>query len=150
MYKMVSQAYARAQSDRVLLKFISMALDLMEREAKLLGLDAEMRNHYEPPPDRSQVQPTVWSLLAKAEPTDLALAAPHNEPCPEWRLDRAGHRFDPGNVRLVGLAREIDQKRSDRVVENLWRRIEGLMQRSPNRTTLCCYTPAFFLQGNFS
>jgi hypothetical protein len=43
MYKMASQANKRAQSDRVLLKFISMALDLKEREANLLGLDAKTR-----------------------------------------------------------------------------------------------------------
>jgi hypothetical protein len=71
MHEMVSQAYERAQSDKVLLKFMSMALDLMEREAKLLGLDAEMRNHVEPPPNRSQVQPTIWNLLAQAPRTDL-------------------------------------------------------------------------------
>jgi hypothetical protein len=71
MHEMVSQAYERAQSDKVLLKFMSMALDLMEREAKLLGLDAEMRNHVEPPPNRSQVQPTIWNLLAKIGPSDL-------------------------------------------------------------------------------
>jgi hypothetical protein len=67
MYKMVSQAYERAQSDKVLLKFISMALDLIEREAKLLGLDAEMRNHVERPvsaPHRG----TVFDLLASVEP----------------------------------------------------------------------------------
>jgi hypothetical protein len=71
MYKMAMQAYERAQSDKVLLKFISMALALMEREAKLLVLDAEMRNRLERPPDRSQVQPTIWNYLAQAPPTDL-------------------------------------------------------------------------------
>ena len=71
MYKMANQACERAQSDKVLLGFISMALDLMEREAKLLGLDAEMRNQLESLPDRSQVQPTIWNLLAQAGPTDL-------------------------------------------------------------------------------
>ena len=40
---MASQANEWAQSDRVLLKFISMALDLTEREAKLLGLVAKTR-----------------------------------------------------------------------------------------------------------
>jgi hypothetical protein len=36
-----------------------MALDLMEREAKLLGLDAATRNRVERPLERTQVQPTV-------------------------------------------------------------------------------------------
>jgi hypothetical protein len=49
------QACERAQGDMVLLRFIGMALDLMEREAKLLGLDAETRNRTERPPERTQV-----------------------------------------------------------------------------------------------
>jgi hypothetical protein len=63
MYKMADQACERAQSDKVLLKFIGVALVLMEREAKLLGLDAETRNRMERPsnnrvqPGGSQVQP---------------------------------------------------------------------------------------------
>jgi hypothetical protein len=73
MYKMANQVCERAQSDKVLLKFIRMALELMEREAKLLGLDAKTRKHMEPTADRSQVQPTVWSFFAQAAPTDLAL-----------------------------------------------------------------------------
>jgi hypothetical protein len=76
MYKMANQACERAQSDKVLLEFISIALELMEREAKLLGLDAKNGNHPAPPgppPDSSQLQPTVWSLLAQAAPTDQAL-----------------------------------------------------------------------------
>jgi hypothetical protein len=48
------QACERAQGDMVLLRFIGMALDLMEREAKLLGL-AETRNRMERPPERTQV-----------------------------------------------------------------------------------------------
>jgi hypothetical protein len=36
-----------------------------------LGLDAEMRNRMERPPGRTQVQPTVWNLLAKVGPSDL-------------------------------------------------------------------------------
>ena len=74
MYKMANQACERAQSDKVLLNFIGMALGLMEREAKLLGLDAKIRNHPTPPappPDRSHVQPTIWNLLAQVGPTDL-------------------------------------------------------------------------------
>lgn len=71
MYKMANEACARAQSNKVLLKFIGMALDLMEREAKLLGLDAEMRNCMERLPERTQVQPTAWGLLAQTPPTDL-------------------------------------------------------------------------------
>ena len=48
----------------------------MEREAELLGLDAETRNRMERPsvtevrPSGNRVQPTVWNLLAQAEPTD--------------------------------------------------------------------------------
>jgi len=49
------QACERAQGDMVLLRFIGMALDLMEREAKLLGLDAETRNRMERAPERTQV-----------------------------------------------------------------------------------------------
>jgi hypothetical protein len=71
MYKMANQACERAQSDKILLSFIGMALDLMEREAKLLNLDAKTRNRIEPTPERSQVQPTIWNLLAQAPPTDL-------------------------------------------------------------------------------
>ena len=37
MYKMANQACERAQSDKVLLNFIGMALGLMEREARLSG-----------------------------------------------------------------------------------------------------------------
>jgi hypothetical protein len=44
-------------------------VNLMER-AKLLGLDAEVRNRMERP-EQSRVQPTVWSLLAQVPPTDL-------------------------------------------------------------------------------
>jgi hypothetical protein len=98
MYKMASQAYERAQSDKVLLKFMSMALDLMEREAKLLGLDAEVRNHVEPPSDRSQVQQTVWSLIAKAEPTDLETIRRIQEADPIEKLDHAKGVDDPGPV----------------------------------------------------
>jgi hypothetical protein len=47
-----------------------MALDLIERETKLLGLDAATRNRIEWP-DHSQVEPTVWNLLAQAPPTEL-------------------------------------------------------------------------------
>lgn len=64
MYKMADQACERAQSDGVLLKFINVALDLMEREAKLLSIDAEKRGHAEPC-SRWRVQPTVWNLLAQ-------------------------------------------------------------------------------------
>ena len=70
MYKMANQLYEQGQSGRALLNILGMMLDLMEREAKLLGLDAATRNRMERP-DRSQVQPTVWSLLAQAPPTDL-------------------------------------------------------------------------------
>jgi hypothetical protein len=55
----------------VLLNVLGMMRDLMEREAKLLGLDAKTRNHAEPPPDRSHVQPTIWNLLAQAPSIDL-------------------------------------------------------------------------------
>jgi hypothetical protein len=55
-----------------------MMLDLMEREARLLDLEAKLLDldaktwaYAEPPPDRSHVQPTIWSLLAQAGPTDL-------------------------------------------------------------------------------
>jgi hypothetical protein len=71
MYKMANQLYEQGQSNRGLLDILDMMLDLMEREAKLLGLDAETRSHAEPPPDRSHVQPTVWTILAQAPPTDL-------------------------------------------------------------------------------
>jgi hypothetical protein len=60
-----------AKSKHADVLFISIASDLMERETKLLGLDAETRNHVKLPPERSQVQPTVWSLLAKVGPSDL-------------------------------------------------------------------------------
>jgi hypothetical protein len=73
-----NQSCERAQSDKVLLKFIGMALDLMEREAKLLGLDAETRNRMkrrprgnQPQPGGNQIKPTIWSLLAQVAPTDL-------------------------------------------------------------------------------
>ena len=97
MYKMVGQACVRAQSDKVLLKFISMALDLMEREAKLLGLDAEMRNHVERP-ERSQVQPTIWSLLAQAEPTDLETLKQIQDLDPIEKPHHAKSADDPGPV----------------------------------------------------
>jgi hypothetical protein len=71
MYKMANQACERAHSDKILLNFIGMALQLMEREAKLLGLDAATRNRIERSPERSHVQPTVWNLLAQVGPTDL-------------------------------------------------------------------------------
>jgi hypothetical protein len=45
---MANQACERAQSDKVLLKFIGRALDLLEREAKLLGLGAAIRNRKAP------------------------------------------------------------------------------------------------------
>jgi hypothetical protein len=71
MYKMAVQLYERGQSDRVLLNVLGTMLDLMEREANLLGLDAKIRNRAEPPADRSHVQPTIWNHLAQAPPTDL-------------------------------------------------------------------------------
>ena len=55
----------------VLLNVLGMMRDLMEREAKLLCLDAKTRNHAEPPPDRRHVQPTIWNLLAQAPSIDL-------------------------------------------------------------------------------
>jgi hypothetical protein len=55
----------------VLLNSLGMMRDLIEREAKLLGLDAKTPNHAEPPPDRSHVRPTIWNLLAQAPPTGL-------------------------------------------------------------------------------
>jgi hypothetical protein len=70
MYKMANQACERAQSDKVLLNFIGMALRLMEREAKLLGLD-EAQKRIERSPERTQVQPTTWGLFAQAPPTHL-------------------------------------------------------------------------------
>jgi predicted transcriptional regulator len=71
MYKMANEACERAQSDKILLKFIITAVHVMERQAKLLGLDAAMRNRKEPSPDLSHVQPTIWNVLAQAGPTDL-------------------------------------------------------------------------------
>jgi len=70
MYKMANQLYEQGQSGRALLNILGMMLDLMEREAKLLGLDAATRNRIERP-DRIQVQPTLWNLLAQAGPTDV-------------------------------------------------------------------------------
>jgi hypothetical protein len=98
MHEMASQAYEQARSDKARLKVISMALGLMEREAKLLGLDAEMRNHHKPPPDRSQVQPTVWSLIAKAEPTDLETLKRIQELDPIEKPHYAKSADDPGPV----------------------------------------------------
>jgi hypothetical protein len=89
MYKMANQACERAQSDKVLLKFIGMALELMEREAKLLGLDAATRNRIERSPERSHVQPTVWSLLAQAGPTDLETIRRIQELDPIQKPDQA-------------------------------------------------------------
>lgn len=71
MFKMANQACERAHSDKLLLNFIGMALKLMEREAKLLGFDAATQKRIERSPERSQMQPTIWSLLAQAVPTDL-------------------------------------------------------------------------------
>jgi len=77
MYTMANQLYEQGQSGRALLNILGMMLDLMEREAKLLGLDAATRNRMERPdhsrvqPERTQVEPTIWSLLAQAEPTDV-------------------------------------------------------------------------------
>jgi hypothetical protein len=65
-------------------------------------------------------------------------------------LTGAARRIEEGNYCLVGLAREIEQKGRERIVENLRRCIERLMQRLLNRNCLCRYTPASFLQGNFS
>jgi hypothetical protein len=93
-----NQAYERARSHKVLLKFISMALDLMEREAKLLGLDAEMRNRMERPPGRTQVQPTVWSLLAKVGPSDLETLKRIQELDPIEKPDHAKDADGPGPV----------------------------------------------------
>jgi hypothetical protein len=96
MYKMVSQAFERAQSDKVLLKFIGMALGLLDREAKLLGLAAETRNRMERPPGRTQVQPTVRNLLAKVGPSDLETLKriqeldPIEDPTAPKNLERAG------------------------------------------------------------
>jgi hypothetical protein len=89
MHEMVSQAYERAQSDKVLLKFISMALGLLDREAKLLGLDAETRNRMQLPPDRSRVQPTIWNYLAQAPPTDLETIKRIQELDPIQKPERA-------------------------------------------------------------
>jgi hypothetical protein len=64
----------------------------MEREAKLLGLDAKNRNHPAPPgppPGSSQLQPTVWSLLAQAEPTDLETIKRIQELDPIQKPDQA-------------------------------------------------------------
>jgi hypothetical protein len=97
MYEMVSQAYERAQSDKVLLKFISMALDLMEREAKLLGLDAEMRNHVERPvsaPHRG----TVFDLLAQVEPLSVKMLKQIQELDPIKKPDHAKGADGPGPV----------------------------------------------------
>jgi hypothetical protein len=82
----------------VLLKFISMALDLMEREAKLLGLDAETRNHLERPPGRTQVQPTVWNLLAKVGPSDLETLKRIQELDPIQKPEPAKTADSPGPV----------------------------------------------------
>jgi hypothetical protein len=45
----------------------------------------------------------------------------------------------PRLLLIVGLAREIDQKRSNRVVKNLWRCIEALMLHS------CLFSPRKFV-----
>jgi hypothetical protein len=94
MYKMANQACERAHSDKILLNFIGMALELMEREAKLLGLDAATGNRVERRSNEvrtggDNVQPTVWSLLAQAGPTDLETIKRVQELDPIERPERA-------------------------------------------------------------
>jgi hypothetical protein len=43
MYKMAIQLYEQGQSNKALLNVLGMMLDIMEREARLLGLDAKNR-----------------------------------------------------------------------------------------------------------
>jgi hypothetical protein len=88
MYKMANQACEGAHSDKILLNFIGIARELMEREAKLLGLDAETRNRMECL-DRSQVQPTVWNLLSQVGPTDLETIERIQELAPIKKPDHA-------------------------------------------------------------
>jgi hypothetical protein len=71
MYKMADEACERAKGDKLLLKFIITAVHVMERQAKVLGLDKETWSHVEPPAERRQLEPTVWNVLAQAPPTDL-------------------------------------------------------------------------------
>jgi hypothetical protein len=71
IYKMASEACDRAQGHKVILKSINTAVDVMERQAKLLGLDAGTGSHVLPPAERRQPEPTVWDVLAQAPPTDL-------------------------------------------------------------------------------
>jgi hypothetical protein len=97
MYKMVSQAYERAQSDKVLLKFISMALGLLDREAKLLGLDVETRNRMERPvsaPHRG----TVFDLLAQVEPLSAEMLNQIQDLDPIEKPDHAKGADGPGPV----------------------------------------------------
>ena len=61
-------------------------------------LDAEMRNQMEPPPDRGQVQPTTWSLLARAGPTDLETLKRIQELDPIQKPEPAKTADGPGPV----------------------------------------------------
>jgi hypothetical protein len=72
-------------------------LDLMEREAKLLGLDAEMRNHVERPvsaPHRG----TVFDLLAQVEPLSVKMLKQIQELDPIKKPDHAKGADGPGPV----------------------------------------------------
>jgi len=87
MYKMAIQACERAQGDKVLLKFINMALDLMEREAKLLGLDAKTRERMERP-ESTPHRGTVFDLLAHVEPLSAEMLKQIQELDPIEKPDR--------------------------------------------------------------
>jgi hypothetical protein len=69
-----------------------MMLELIKRQARLLGLDAKRWNHAEPSPEHAQVKPTVWDLLAHSEPTDLETIRRIQELDP---IEKPEHAKDP-------------------------------------------------------
>jgi hypothetical protein len=73
MYEMASQAYEQGQSDKARVNLIGMVLDLMEREAKLLGLDASPRTANIEEATGSGDRGTVFDLLARIESMSMEL-----------------------------------------------------------------------------
>ena len=89
MHELASQTYERGQSDKARLKVIGMVLGLLEREAKLLGLDSEMQNHLERRDGAPDDRGAVFNLRARVEPLSAAMLKQIQELHPIEKPDHA-------------------------------------------------------------
>jgi hypothetical protein len=99
MHEIANQAYEQARSDKARLKILGMVLGLLEREAKLLSLDAPPRiANIEEATGSGPGQGTVFELLARVEPLSAEMLKQIQELDPIEKPDHAKSADGPGPV----------------------------------------------------